>query len=493
MGSYAARLADWESAVDIGRRVAGPGVPVPGVERARLREDMAEIVPRAEGLIRGFTDMEVQGFRSRAWVMARSEWIRANLNGLQRLLEPLAERMLDGRPTRANYKRKALGAQAGVLIGYVARKVLGQYDVFLPPDDEGLLYFIGPNIVEVERRFSLPPKDFRLWIAIHEVTHRVQFGSATWLRGYLAGQVDEYLGSIQLDSGQMMEQLKRAAVGGTVRRRLARDGRRVPAALARAARDVHADAGVDVAARRSRVLRDERGRARSRERRRPHAPRALRPAQGIEPGADHAEGDRVRAEDPPVRHRRALRPHDRRSRRHVDVQPGVAEPRRSADARGDRRNRSSGSRGWAASRSHAPTAARRPGPRTGDGDGTRARDVPARPVGAGRGVRRSRLGVHVGVARAAPTPVQDQPRGLPLRSSSPEGLRGGRRVRGAPLGAPLPAVPSARGDVVAAQGRVGRGVGARATALRDRGGHARDRGSTGRRSGTRWTTRPRRS
>jgi coenzyme F420 biosynthesis associated uncharacterized protein len=211
MGSYAARLADWESAVDIGRRVAGPGVPVPGVERARLREDMAEIVPRAEGLIRAFTDMEVQGFRSRAWVMARSEWIRANLNGLQRLLEPLAERMLDGRPTRANYKRKALGAQAGVLIGYVARKVLGQYDVFLPPDDEGLLYFIGPNIVEVERRFSLPPKDFRLWIAIHEVTHRVQFGSATWLRAYLAGQVDEYLGSIQLDSGQMMEQLKRAA------------------------------------------------------------------------------------------------------------------------------------------------------------------------------------------------------------------------------------------------------------------------------------------
>jgi coenzyme F420 biosynthesis associated uncharacterized protein len=210
MGSYAARLADWESAVDIGRRVAGPGVPVPGVERARLREDMAEIVPRAEGLIRGFTDMEVQGFRSHAWVMARSEWIRANLNGLQRLLEPLAERMLDGRPTRANYKRKALGAQAGVLIGYVARKVLGQYDVFLPPDDEGLLYFIGPNIVEVERRFSLPPKDFRLWIAIHEVTHRVQFGSAPWLRGHLQGLVDQYLQGISLDSKELVDQIKRA-------------------------------------------------------------------------------------------------------------------------------------------------------------------------------------------------------------------------------------------------------------------------------------------
>jgi len=211
MGSSAARLADWNTAVDVGRKVAGPGVPVAGAERARVREDLAEIVPRAEQLIRSFTDMEVQGFRSRPWVMGRTDWMRANLNGLQRLIEPLAERILDGRPTRAEFKRKALGAQAGVLIGYVARKVLGQYDVFLPPDDEGLLYFVGPNIVEVEQRFALPPRDFRLWIAIHEVTHRVQFGHATWLRSFLSSQVNEYLSTVQLDSHQMMEQLKRAA------------------------------------------------------------------------------------------------------------------------------------------------------------------------------------------------------------------------------------------------------------------------------------------
>ena len=211
MGSYSARLADWNTAVDVGRRVSGPGVPVPSVERARLREDLAELVPHAEDLIRGFTDMEVSGFRSRPWVMARSEWIRANLKGLQRLLEPLAERILDGRPDRASYKRKALGAQAGILMGYVARKVLGQYDVFLPPDDEGLLYFVGPNVIEVERRFSLPPRDFRLWIAIHEVTHRVQFGSATWLQGHLSGLVNEYLDSVQLDSHEMISQLRRAA------------------------------------------------------------------------------------------------------------------------------------------------------------------------------------------------------------------------------------------------------------------------------------------
>jgi uncharacterized protein (DUF2342 family) len=69
------------------------------------------------------------------------------------------------------------GAQIGALLGYVSRKVLGQYDAFLPPDDDGLLYFVGPNLVEVERRFELPARDFRLWVSIHEVTHRVQFGA----------------------------------------------------------------------------------------------------------------------------------------------------------------------------------------------------------------------------------------------------------------------------------------------------------------------------
>jgi coenzyme F420 biosynthesis associated uncharacterized protein len=211
MGSAAARLADWDTALQIGRKVSGPGPGVPAVERARMREDFAELVPHAEDLIKEFCGLEISGFRSRAWVMARSEWMRQNLNGVQRLLEPLAERVLADQKHRAEYKRKAMGAQAGALFGYVARRVLGQYDVFLPPDDEGLLYFVGPNVAEVERQFSLPQRDFRLWIAIHEVTHRVQFGAAPWLKAYLAGLVDTYIASISLDSRELMDQLKRAA------------------------------------------------------------------------------------------------------------------------------------------------------------------------------------------------------------------------------------------------------------------------------------------
>jgi coenzyme F420 biosynthesis associated uncharacterized protein len=210
MGSQAARLADWDTALAIGRRVAGPGVRVLPADRARMREDFAELVPFAEERITGFTSLDPGGFRSRAWVMGRGEWIRANLGGLQRMLEPLAGRILAKQSGHGTLRRKALGAQAGGLLGYVSRRVLGQYDAFLPPDDEGLLYFVGPNVAEVEQRFSLPSRDFRLWIAVHEVTHRVQFGAAPWLRAHIRTQVDRYLGTISLDSMDLGQQLRRA-------------------------------------------------------------------------------------------------------------------------------------------------------------------------------------------------------------------------------------------------------------------------------------------
>lgn len=209
MGSQAAKLADWNTAIDVGRRVAGPGPSVEPADRARMREELAALVGEAESLVTGFTGLELGGFRTRAWVMGRGDWIRQNLRGLQRILEPLAERVLAKRPDRPTISRKALGAQAGALLGYVSRRVIGQYDVFLPPDDEGLLYFVGPNVVEVERRFGLTPRDFRLWISIHEVTHRVQFSAAPWLRTQLSDLVDSYLGSVQLDSKQLLDQVRR--------------------------------------------------------------------------------------------------------------------------------------------------------------------------------------------------------------------------------------------------------------------------------------------
>jgi len=210
MGSRAAVLVDWDAAHQTGRRIAGAGPSTAAAERARIREDLAELVPRAEIRVRAFTQLVPEGARARPWVMSRSEWIGANLGGLQRLLEPLAERLVPEGKGRSGLRRKALGAQIGGLFGYVSKKVLGQYDAFLPLDDEGMIYFVGPNLVETERRFAVPARDFRLWVALHETTHRVQFGATPWLRTYLKRQIDTYLGTVQVDTRQLVDQLRRA-------------------------------------------------------------------------------------------------------------------------------------------------------------------------------------------------------------------------------------------------------------------------------------------
>jgi coenzyme F420 biosynthesis associated uncharacterized protein len=208
----AAALIDWESAARIGSRFAGGGPSIPPQDRAQLAEDFAEVVGEADVAVSSFTGLSLQGPATRPWVMTRSEWVSQNLRGFERTLEPVAQRLLGSRlqSTLAPVRRSVLAFQVGGILGYLGRKVLGQYDLFLPPDDRELLYFVGPNVVEVERHFRFPRRDFRLWLALHEVTHRLQFEGVPWLRAYLFELVDEYLSTLELDPRRLMEGLRRA-------------------------------------------------------------------------------------------------------------------------------------------------------------------------------------------------------------------------------------------------------------------------------------------
>ena len=208
----AEKLVDWRTAALVGRRVAGSGGPMTPVQRATLSEDFAEIVPEAERLVKEFTGLSSSAYRSRAWVMSRNQWLQANLRGFERVLEPLATKMLSGRSdgALATVRRAVLGAQLGGLLGYLGHRVLGQYDVFLPPDDDGLIYFVGANVLGIEQKFRFPARQFRMWISLHEVTHRIQFGRAPWLRGHLQGLMDSYLDSMELDAGWLLDRLRGA-------------------------------------------------------------------------------------------------------------------------------------------------------------------------------------------------------------------------------------------------------------------------------------------
>jgi coenzyme F420 biosynthesis associated uncharacterized protein len=218
-GSAAANLLDWGAAAGIGRRVAGPGPVTGAAERARLVDDFEDAVGEADDLVQELTGLRLPGPASRPWVMSRGEWVAQNLRGFERLLEPAAARLVGWRPEggTAPLRRRLLAAQVGAILGYLGRKVLGQYDLFLPPDDRDVIYFVGPNVVELERRHRFSRRDFRRWIAFHEVTHRVQFEGVPWLRGYISAQVDSLLGTLDLDARTLLDRLRR------VREELAED------------------------------------------------------------------------------------------------------------------------------------------------------------------------------------------------------------------------------------------------------------------------------
>jgi coenzyme F420 biosynthesis associated uncharacterized protein len=211
-GRAASRLLDWDAAASIGTRVSGAGPPTGPAERARMVDDFEEGIQEADVLVQELAGLRLPGPSSRPWVMSRGEWVSQNLRGFEQALAPAAARLLGrlGEGPMAAVRRQVLGAQVGAILGYLGRKVLGQYDLFLSPDDRDLIYFVGPNVVELERQHRFPRRDFRRWIAFHEVTHRVQFEGVPWLRGYLAAQIDSYLGTIELDARQLLERLRRA-------------------------------------------------------------------------------------------------------------------------------------------------------------------------------------------------------------------------------------------------------------------------------------------
>jgi coenzyme F420 biosynthesis associated uncharacterized protein len=106
------------------------------------------------------------------------------------------------------------GVEVGALLSYLSSKVLGQFDPFFPGADPnapgGRLLLVAPNIVSIERELDVEPADFRLWVCLHEETHRVQFASVPWLRSYLNGQIAQIVDSAELDPAVVAQMLRDA-------------------------------------------------------------------------------------------------------------------------------------------------------------------------------------------------------------------------------------------------------------------------------------------
>jgi coenzyme F420 biosynthesis associated uncharacterized protein len=206
-----AALADWGLAARTAWLVASNDVPAATrAEVAQLRGAVEAAVARADDLAREATGMGHELGPATVRVIGRRRWITDNLASIADLVDPLAEQLADRSAVSRTVARTALGLQLGVVFGYLATKVLGQYEVFLPGGQEpGRLTLIGPNLLHVERTFlpevGVSAEEFRLGICLHELAHRLQFEAVPWMRPHLRSLVSTYLSETRLDPERMRE------------------------------------------------------------------------------------------------------------------------------------------------------------------------------------------------------------------------------------------------------------------------------------------------
>jgi coenzyme F420 biosynthesis associated uncharacterized protein len=210
-------LAAWDVALRIGREALRFTSPLDARTRRRLDADFDEATARAEELVEATTGLRSTAGRARGLVVDRAGWVEANVGSLRRILAPagraLAESETGGRSVLSPAARAAAGVEFGVLLAWMSSRVLGQYDLMpLDGDDSGgFVYYVGPNVVALERRHGFSPREFRLWIALHEVTHRMQFTGVPWMRDYFLGLVERGTSSGVPDVRTVLESLRRAA------------------------------------------------------------------------------------------------------------------------------------------------------------------------------------------------------------------------------------------------------------------------------------------
>ena len=269
-------LVDWELARRIAHRVADRRPLPPNYNHRSMERDFAAHTAVAEELVAAETGLVSLNGAARGKVTTRAGWIDANIKSFQRLLKPLADRLAgdggdgggdsrsainrnggisgdsaaqndpsangsgsggsgsggsDANSSGANTSnagklsarmmQKFAALEVGAMLGWMSTRVLGQYDLLvieneeapLEEDGQDVVYYVAPNIAALEWRHGFPPDEFRLWIALHEVTHRAQFTGVAWLREHFLSLVDQSLNAVSTDPkafGTAMSQIAAA-------------------------------------------------------------------------------------------------------------------------------------------------------------------------------------------------------------------------------------------------------------------------------------------
>ncbi|MGH8914572.1 MAG: zinc-dependent metalloprotease [Acidimicrobiia bacterium] len=191
-------------------RIAGTYPLGETYHRSALDADMARLTDRVSELVPAATGLSLPGQPSTV-VIDRAEWIERNVSSFTHLMEPLRRQMAEkietsspGARSAAALTGRVMQAEMTAVLGVIARRVLGQYELVLPTGEEGdVVTFVGPNVLQLERAHQFRPEEFRFWVALHELTHRAQFQGIPWLRDYFMGLVNELVEHSRPEPGVM--------------------------------------------------------------------------------------------------------------------------------------------------------------------------------------------------------------------------------------------------------------------------------------------------
>ena len=192
---------DWQLARRVAVRASGREPFAESYLAHSLQRDFDEATAEAEELVAEATGLRSLAGPARARVTDRAGWVDANVGSFQRLLRPLTDKLSERTgPVTGAVASRVAGLEVGFLLGWMAGRVLGQYDLLVvdeeDTEDQDVVYYVGPNVLSLEKRFAFPPREFRLWLALHEVTHRAQFTGVPWLRDHYLDLVRQTLDSV---------------------------------------------------------------------------------------------------------------------------------------------------------------------------------------------------------------------------------------------------------------------------------------------------------
>lgn len=217
-------VIDWDFAVTTAGKLVRPG---PAMERAEIDLVVDQLRVGAqvsEGYVRDFTGLHARSATAPVLVVDRPGWVQANANGMATIMDPLLGKLTARKPPSPTARivgAKVTGAEAGALLAFLSTKVLGQFDPFWSgePGSTGRLLLVAPNITAAHQQMDVDPHDFRLWVCLHEETHRVQFTAVPWLRDHLLGEISALVGATEVDPEQLWSMLGEALgrVGELVR------------------------------------------------------------------------------------------------------------------------------------------------------------------------------------------------------------------------------------------------------------------------------------